>query len=434
MDLSIETAGYPSDNVSFNIPMNSDRPRRDLVLSPGDGSIGTVAEITGTRRIVYTNNVDTAGGQSGNGIWHQLEGDEPRVMAIHSVGPSPAANPPDFAFPTLSNGGVLITTDIYNLIIDRIARDSGTTANADILPENAIIGTDPFLSLDGGAGSPKGLAPNVASDRLFGNEGSDIFRGGSGNDDLDGDGGNDRLYGNSGNDLLKGSTGNDFLAGGDGSDTLKGESSKDTLNGGLGNDLLQGGDNNDRLFGSGNSDRLFGNSGNDLLIAGFGNDRLAGSFGRDTLKGESGTDILAGGDNDDLLQGGDGNDSLSGQNGNDRLNGGSGQDTLAGGAGEDDFVFASSSQPANKITDFTVADDTMLFKASNFAGVSTLGMVSSDMLTIGSSADDSSDRFIYNSNSGDFFYDSDGTGSSQQVKLAKLNPGLALTNSHFELV
>ena len=94
----------------------------------------------------------------------------------------------------------------------------------------------------------------------------------------------------------------------------------------------------------------------------------------------------------------------------------------------------SSSQPADEITDFTLEDDTMLFAASGLAGVSTLGMISSDMLTIGSSADDSSDRFIYNSASGDLFYDSDGRGSSQQTKLVNLDAGLALTSNNFEVI
>lgn len=44
------------------------------------------------------------------------------------------------------------------------------------------------------------------------------------------------------------------------------------------------------------------------------------------------------------------------------------------------------------------------------------------------------DRFIYNSSSGDLFYDSDGTGNRQQIKLAKLDAGLALTNGDFEII
>ena len=80
-----------------------------------------------------------------------------------------------------------------------------------------------------------------------------------------------------------------------------------------------------------------------------------------------------------------------------------------------------------------IQDDTLLFKANQFAGISTLGMISLDMLTIGSSAKDSSDRFIYNAGTGDLFYDSDGTGNSQQTKLAKLDAGLALTRSDFSM-
>ncbi|MBE9046213.1 hypothetical protein IQ255_17675 [Pleurocapsales cyanobacterium LEGE 10410] len=42
------------------------------------------------------------------------------------------------------NSGVLITKDIYDNIINQIEADLGTT-NADQLPENAIIGSEPGL-------------------------------------------------------------------------------------------------------------------------------------------------------------------------------------------------------------------------------------------------------------------------------------------------
>ena len=275
-----------------------------IAIAPGDGSTGTVAEITGTRRIVYTPNVDTASGHSGSGIWHQLEGDEkPRVMAIHSTGPTPAPNRPEFAFPTLSNGGVLITTDIYGSIMDRIAEDSGT-ANADILPENAIIGTDPFISLDG-------------------------------KDDITGTYRRERIIGKGDDDILRGMGADDRLEGDDGDDTLKGNDGNDSLEGGNDDDLLQGFIGNDELNGDGGKDRLFGNGGSDLLNGGTNNDYLAGSDGNDTLIGESGNDTLIGGINDDELNGGGNNDRLFGQDGNDILEGGNGRDYIQGNLDDD---------------------------------------------------------------------------------------------------
>ena len=51
--LSIETAGYPGDNVSSNIPPdtnNSGQEGRDLVVSPGDGSKGAIVGTNEKRR------------------------------------------------------------------------------------------------------------------------------------------------------------------------------------------------------------------------------------------------------------------------------------------------------------------------------------------------------------------------------------------------
>ena len=188
--------------------------------------------------------------------------------------------------------------------------------------------------------------------------------------------------------MFRGGSGDDTLSGGAGfgRDKLKGEDGDDSLSGGGGNDLLQGGDDNDRLFGNGNNDTLYGDDGDDLL---------------------------------------------SGGSGVDRLQGGSGDDILTGGSNRDNFVFVNSSSGTDTITDFSPQDNTMWFVTTGFAGISTTGMISSQMLRIGSDATTSSHRFIYNSGSGDLFYDSDSSGSSARVLLAELDSGLALTNADF---
>ena len=73
----------------------------------------------------------------------------------------------------------------------------------------------------------------------------------------------------------------------------------------------------------------------------------------------------------------------------------------------------------------------MVFSAAGFEGLG--GMVSSEMLTIGTAATSNEHRFIYNSGSGDLFYDSDGMGNNSQIKLASLTPSLALTNNNFDV-
>jgi hypothetical protein len=39
-------------------------------------------------------------------------------------------------------------------------------------------------------------------------------------------------------------------------------------------------------------------------------------------------------------------------------------------------------------------------------------------------------RFIYNVGSGDLFYDSDGIGGNEQIKLARLGSGLSLASDN----
>ncbi|WP_019503400.1 Ig-like domain-containing protein [Pleurocapsa sp. PCC 7319] len=132
----------------------------------------------------------------------------------------------------------------------------------------------------------------------------------------------------------------------------------------------------------------------------------------------------------DILLGGNGNDYLVGKQGNDTLNSGSGNDYLAGGAGSDRFVLNSSNQGVDTIADFAVEDDALVLSANGFGGNLTVGMVSSEMFTVGTAATSSEHRFIYDAGSGDLAYDSDGTGDDEQVKIANLTnvPTLAHSN------
>jgi Ca2+-binding RTX toxin-like protein len=86
------------------------------------------------------------------------------------------------------------------------------------------------------------------------------------------------------------------------------------------------------------------------------------------LTGTAGADILVGRGANDQLFGGAGKDVLQGLDGSDKLYGGLGNDTLSGGLGGDIFVFDAKLAKTNtankrynldKITDFTVADDTI---------------------------------------------------------------------------
>ena len=228
--------------------------------------------------------------------------------------------------------------------------------------------------------------------------------------------GNDEIKGNSARNLLHGGLGDDIASGGAGNDTLRGEG---------GNDSLSGNDGSDRLAGDAGNDTIYGGSGNDTAWGGENNDIIKGEWGDDSLFGNSG---------DDFLQGGDGKDTLNGGYGNDILDGGNGKDRLIGGAGRDIFAFTNSNQVGDEIVDFAVQDDMLAISAAGFEGISTVGMVSSQMFTLGTSAVTNSHRFIYHASSGDLFYDSDGVGNERQIKLAELDANLAVNHNHFEIV
>ena len=179
--------------------------------------------------------------------------------------------------------------------------------------------------------------------------------------DLRGSSGDDRLVGGGLNDTLNGAGGNDFLRGEDGDDLVFG---------GTGADWIQGDAGDDRLFGGTEADSLQGGTGNDLLDGGSGNDTLSGDNGDDTLRGWDGDDHLSASAGSDLLDGGIGNDSLFaggghdllfGGDGHDMLVGGEGDDTMSGGAGADLFRFNAVPSGNDRIEDFELSRDKLMF-------------------------------------------------------------------------
>jgi hypothetical protein len=162
---------------------------------------------------------------------------------------------------------------------------------------------------------------------------------------------------------------------------------------------------NDTNSGTVNADRMYGGVGNDLFYGGGGNDRLYGEIGNDRLYGNSGNDHLRGGA------------------GNDKVYGGTGSDSLYGDAGQDAFVFntkANGTTNVDSIRDFSARDDAVWLDNSVFTAVGSNGALKSGAFWRGSEAHDTSDRVIYDRNTGTLYYDPDGTGAAEQVAFAKL--------------
>ena len=274
---------------------------------------------------------------------------------------------------------------------------------------------------------------------LTGTSNNDLINGRDGNDILVGRKGLDALDGGKGDDFLSAGAGNDYLFGKEGDDFLAGGKDDDFLNGGIGEDLLQGDKGSDYLVGADGQDTLFGGQGDDLIDGGADNDFIKDTNGNNSLFGNAGDDLLFAGQGDDALYGdagsdrllaNRGNDRLFGGEGNDILTGGSGSDTLSGGINDDLFVFNSFDEGVDTITDFSVGDDTLVFSAAGFSEDLIPARVSSEMLVLDSAATTKAHRFIYDSSSGNLFYDSDGIGEEEQLQIVSLNAGLNLNSDN----
>ncbi|MEX3016005.1 calcium-binding protein [Gymnodinialimonas hymeniacidonis] len=241
---------------------------------------------------------------------------------------------------------------------------------------NEIPGTaadDFFLGLEGA----DSISGEDGDDVLIGEGGNDFIQGGDGDDTILGSLGDDRIRGGHGADVLDGGEGSDTAIGGDGSDTILGYGGRDELEGGAGQDFLVGGVGEDTILGGNGDDRIHGQEDNDSLMGGVGNDTIFGDNGFDFLQGDAGQDLLIGGGNSDSLRGGDGADeligdwgfdTLDGGAGSDTLNGGSGADVLTGGLGEDLFYFDNFDDRLDRVTDFQVGEDLLVFNTGGFGG------------------------------------------------------------------
>ncbi|HST37484.1 MAG TPA: calcium-binding protein [Allosphingosinicella sp.] len=267
---------------------------------------------------------------------------------------------------------------------------------------------------------------------LIGNELSQHIWGNNAGNGLTGGGGDDTLFGFGGNDSLVGGEGNDVMFGGAGDDQLRGGRDDDTY-------FLD--DPGDKIV------EAFGEGAHDVAAAGFDYHMVGGQVELLTTGWIGGTATIAlssdgqhneiwGNNGINALGGGSGNDALFGFGGDDRLDGGKDADMLFGGSGQDVFVFgidASTGAQSDDIFDFDVADDTIELDDGKF-GALPAGALSAGSFVLGTAAADADDHIIYDSATGDVFYDFDGTGSTAAVLLFSVTPGTALTAADFIVV
>ena len=156
-----------------------------------------------------------------------------------------------------------------------------------------------------------------------------------------------------------------------------------------------------------------------LTLTGAGNINGTGNAAANTLTGNTGKNVLNGGAGIDVLSGG------------------AGIDTLTGGAGKDTFLFNAALNKANnidKITDFSVKDDTIQLENDVFTALTKVGALAKGAFWIGAVAHDADDRIIYNKATGALSYDADGKGGAAAVQFATLSKGLVPTFADFVVV
>ena len=299
---------------------------------------------------------------------------------------------------------------------------------------------------------------------INGTEGDDTLNGTGSNDTINGFGGNDSLFGSEGADVLNGGTGNDTLDG-----WFSGfsgtEPDVDTLNGGPGDDVFMVDNDADVLIDAGGVDTVIAKDRDWTLGSGFenlvlntdafegggligvGNELanhmrvtwagdLEGGGGNDTLIGGNAmfaTDHLSGGDGDDLIVGLL-FDVLSGGAGSDTMSGAA-EGTMTGGAGADHFGLDSNVT----ITDFATASDKLTLDGEIFANAGNSGNFAVNDARFHSgagvtTAHDSTDRVIYDTATGDLYYDRDGAGGDEAAFIGNLNGAPTLAATDIEVV
>ena len=214
------------------------------------------------------------------------------------------------------------------------------------------------------------------------------------------------------NFAIEGTADNDGLTGTDAADLLEGRGGNDVIDGEAGNDQINGGAGLDTAL------YILDPAGVtvDLITAtaidGYGDTDTLNSI--ENIIGSGSADIIGGDDNVNNLTGGSGEDAIAGQGGDDFIVGGADSDILTGGAGADRFVYVSSSEGGDSITDFEVGTDRIVIVGATFAGDLGLsgGTLSSDAFFADSAAVDADDRFGYNSSTGQVLFDADGSGAS----------------------
>lgn len=235
-------------------------------------------------------------------------------------------------------------------------------------------------------------------------------------------------------DALEGSYRDNVLNGAAGNDTLAGLDGKDTLLGGAGNDLMTGGAGDDRINGGLGLDRAVYTGAVNAVVDLSVTAAQQTGHGLDTLIG---IEHLSTGSGNDQLTGNAAANRLDGGIGHDTLTGGLGADTIKGGSGLDTFVFNTALGAGNVdvISDFVVADDTIALENAIFLTLGAGALAPAAIATnLSGLATTTAHRIIYESDTGELYYDANGSAAGGGELIAVLSPNLALLSTDFTVI
>ena len=208
------------------------------------------------------------------------------------------------------------------------------------------------------------------------------------------------------------------------------------------NQVLRGNAGDNVLNGKGGTDSLYGGAGNDTYIV----DRLAdrvfetGDEGRDTVVAST-SYALAAGQEIEILKlaiatgtsrlhfvGNEFDNLLRGNEGANTLDGGLGSDIMRGLAGRDVFAFSTTLGANNidRLTDFTVGEDRIRLDDAIFTALAPGRLAADAFKDVSVARTDADDRILYDHDTGNLFYDADGSGAGQAIRFAILNDGVDL--------
>jgi uncharacterized protein (TIGR01370 family) len=429
-------------------------------LSGGDGP-NQIDGLGGNDAISGGAGIDTLRGGTGNDT---LYVDNAADAVIEAVGEGNDRVAASVSY-ALAAGSEIETLEAVNLGATNAMNLTGNEF------ANTIVGNNGVNILSGAGGN----------DVLAGGGGDDFLVGGSGNDVMEGGAGNDTYYAEDGGDVIVEGVGqgNDrvaalvsyTLAAGTEIETLEaitlaatnamnltgnalnntviGNNGVNTLTGGGGNDILVGAGGNDVLIGGASASAMYGGPGNDtyyvsdasdavIEAAGEGADRIAASVSY-ALAATSHVEIIEAVNSAattafDFTGSTIGN-SLIGNAGANVLDGKGGDDVLLGLGGADTFRFSTTPGTGNidVIQDFVHGTDKIALDDAVFTMLAP-GALAAGAFVVGSAAADADDRIVYNSATGQLFYDADGNGAGSMVQFASLVGTPTLTASDFTVI